>query len=106
MRSQPAAPPAYSREHALPSPNGPDRPETAVYKALKAGPGPIPGPRPRCRLPEGLHNNAASAFDSPLILLYWPIFRVTPVICLARQSFQFHAGSGKLGQDAILTGKP
>jgi len=40
--------------------------------------------------------------DPPLM----PDLGVTPVICLNHQSFQFFAGSGKLKQDAILTGKP
>src|ERR1017187_5597083 len=39
-------------------------------------------------------------------LLTMPDLGVTPVICLGHQSFQFVAGSGKLEQDAILTGKP
>src|ERR1700730_16829153 len=117
-RSLPGAPPACSRAPALPIPTAPDRPEISADMPLKVAlsfalslamtlaPAPTRAPPPSCRPPESPHNTAASALGSCKILLCCLIWGVTPVICLDHQSFQFFAGSGKLKQDAILTGKP
>src|ERR1700716_677934 len=121
-RSVPGAPLACSRAPALPIPTAPDRPEISAYMFRKAAlkvapsfemtfavtlaPAPTPDPRPSCRPPESLHNTAVSALGSPQSPPPMPDLRVTPVICLDHQLFQFLACSGKLKQDAILTGKP
>src|ERR1700686_2973668 len=130
MRSPPGAPPACSRAPAPPIPTAPDRPETSADTLLKVGskigsnfgskfgskfwrkfaltfaPAPIPAPPQPCLPPESLHNTAVSALGSPQSPPLMPDLGVTPVICRDHQSFQFFTASGKLGQDAILTGKP
>src|SRR5713101_5192427 len=121
-RSPPGAPPACSQAPALPIPTAPDRPEISADMFRKAGlkvvlsfvptfaltfaPAPTPVPSPSCPPPESQHNTAASALGSCKILLRCLIWGVTPVICLDHQLFQFFTASGKLEQDAILTGKP
>src|ERR1700682_4731040 len=122
MHSPPGAPPACSRAPALPIPTAPDRPETSADTllkvaltfaptfapkfALKIAPAPIPAPPQPCRPPESLHNTAVSALGSPQGPHPMPDLGVSPVIWRDHQSFQFFTASGKLGQDAILTGKP
>src|SRR4029077_183794 len=122
MRSPPGAPPACSRAPALPIPTAPDRPETSADTLLKVAlsfaptfaptlaqtlaPAPTPAPPPSCRPPKSLHNTVPSALGSPQGPPPMPDLGVTPVICRDHQSFQFFTASGKLGQDAILTGKP
>src|ERR1700694_2524195 len=118
MRSPPGAPPACSRAPTPPIPTAPYRPETSADTLLKVGskfgskfaltfaPAPIPAPPQPCRPPESLNNTAVSALGSPQSPPPLPDLGVTPVICRDHQSFQFFTVSGKLGQDAILTGKP
>src|ERR1700682_5728092 len=116
MHAPPGAPPACSRAPALPILTAPDRPEISAYMFLKAAlslamtlalaPAPALAPHPSCRPPESLHNTAVSALGSPQSPPPMRDLGVTPVICRDHQLFQFVASSGKLKQDAILTGKP